>query len=71
MEESKSYPFKEQMTSVEKLTHIKNGKKVRSHLVHFPHYEVQGEVGNESIQVWLNDKQLQLLLNQLEKSMRV
>ena len=59
------------MTSVEKLTHIKNGKKVRSHLVHFPHYEVQSEVGNESIQVCLNDKQLKLLLNQLEKSMRV
>ena len=59
------------MTSVEKLTHIKNGKKVRSHLVHFPHYEVLGEVGNESIQVWLSDKQIQLLLNQLEKSMRV
>ena len=59
------------MTSVEKLTYIKNGKKVKSHLVHFPHYEVQGAVGNESIQVWLNDKQLQLLLNQLEKSMRI
>ena len=59
------------MTSVEKLIHVKNGKKVRSHLVHFPHYEVIGEIGNESIQVWLNDKQLQLLLNQLEKSMRV
>ena len=71
MEQSKSYPFKEQMTSVEKLTHIKNGKKVRSHLVHFPHYEVLGEVGNESIQVWLDDKQIQLLLDQLEKSVRV
>ena len=59
------------MTSVKKLTHIKGGKKVRSHLVHFPHYEVQGEIGNESIQVWLSDKQLQLLLNQLEKSIRV
>ena len=59
------------MTSVEKLTHINNGKKERVHLVHFPHYEVQGEIGNESIQVWLSDKQLQLLLNQLEKSMRV
>ena len=59
------------MTSVEKLTHIKNGKKERVHLVHFPHYEVQGEVGDESIQVWLTDKQLQLLLNQLEKSMRI
>ena len=59
------------MTSVEKLTYIKNGKKVSSHLVHFLHYEVQGEIGNESIQVWLNDKQLQLLLNQLEKSMRI
>ena len=33
------------MTSVEKLTHIKNGKKVSSHLVHVPHYEVQGEIG--------------------------
>ena len=59
------------MTSVEKLTHIKNGNKERVHLVPFPHYEVLGEVGNESIQVWLSDKQLQLLLNQLEKSMRV
>ena len=59
------------MTLVEKLTHIKNGKKVRSHFVHFPHYEVQGEGGNDSIQVWLNDKQIQLLLNQLEKSVRV
>ncbi len=59
------------MTSVEKLTHIKSGEKERVHLVHFPHYEVLGEIGNESIQVWLNDKQLQLLLNQLEKSMRV
>ena len=59
------------MTSVEERTHIKNGKKERVHLVHFPHYEVQGEIGNESIQVWLSDKQLQLLLNQLEKSMRV
>jgi hypothetical protein len=59
------------MTSVEKLTHIKSGKKVRSHLIHFPHYEVQGEAGNESIQVWLDDKQIQLLLNQLEKSMRI
>ena len=45
MEESKSYPFKKEMTSVEKLTHIKGGKKERSHLIHFPHYEVQGEVG--------------------------
>ena len=71
MEQSKSYPFKEQMTSVEKLTHIKNGKKERVHLVRFPHYEVQGEVGDESIQVWLTDKQLQFLLNQLEKSMRI
>ena len=71
MEQSKSYPSKEQMTSVEKLTHIKNGKKVMSHLVHFPHYEVQGEVGNDSIQVWLNDKQIQHLLNQLEKSIRI
>ena len=59
------------MTSVEKLTHIKNGKKVRSHLVHFPHYEVKGEIGNESIQVWLSDRQLRLLLNQPEKSVRV
>mgnify|MGYP001239762795 CR=1 FL=1 len=59
------------MTSVEKLTQIKNGKKERVHLVLFPHYEVQGEVGDESIQVWLTDKQLQLLLNQLEKSMRI
>ena len=59
------------MTSVEKLTHIKNGKKERVHLVRFPHYEVQGEIGNESIQVWLNDKQLQLLLNQLEKRIRI
>ena len=59
------------MTSVEKLTHIKGGKKERSHLIHFPHYEVQGEVGNESIQVWLTDKQVQLLLNQLEKSIRI
>ena len=59
------------MTSVEKLTHIKSGKKERVHLVLFPHYEVQGEIGNESIQVWLSDKQLQLLLTQLEKSMRV
>ena len=59
------------MTSVEKLTHIKNGKKERSRLIHFPHYEVQGEAGNESIQVWLDDKQIQLLLNQLEKSMRI
>ena len=59
------------MTSVEKLTHIKSGKKERVHLIHFPHYEVQGEIGNESIQVWISDKQLQLLLNQLEKSMRV
>ena len=59
------------MTLVEKLTHIKNGKKERVHLVRFPHYEVQGEVGDESIQVWLTDKQLQLLLNQLEKSMRI
>ena len=59
------------MTSVEKLTHIKNGKKVSSHLVHFLHYEAQGEVGNDSIQFWLSDKQLQLLLNQLEKSMRI
>ena len=59
------------MTLVEKLTHIKNGKKERVHLVRFPHYEVLGVIGNESIQVWLNDKQLQLLLNQLEKSMRV
>ena len=56
MEQSKSYPFKEETTSVEKLTHIKDGKKVRSHLVHFPRYEVQGEVGNESTQVWLDDK---------------
>ena len=45
MEQSKSYPLEEQMTSVEKLTHIKNGKKVSSHLVHLPHYEVQGEIG--------------------------
>ena len=59
------------MTSVEKLTHIKDGKEVRSHLVKFPHYEVQGEIGNESIQVWLSDKQLQLLLNQREKGIRV
>ena len=59
------------MTSVEKLTHIKNWKKVRSHLVHFPHYEVQSGIGNESIQIWLSDKQLQLLLNQLEKSIRI
>ena len=59
------------MTSVEKLTQIKNGKKGRVHLVLFPHYEVQGEVGDQSIQVWLTDKQLQLLLNQLEKSMRI
>ena len=59
------------MTSVEKLTQIKNGKKERVHLVLFPHYEVQGEVGDQSIQVWLTDKQLQLLLNQLEKSMRI
>ena len=51
------------MTSVEKTIHTKQGKKERVHLVHFPHYEVQGEIGNESIQVWLNDKQLQLLLN--------
>ena len=46
------------MTSVEKLTYIKDGRKVRSHLVHFPHYEVQGEIGNESIQVWLDAKQI-------------
>ena len=59
------------MTSVGKITHIKNGKKVRSLLIHFPHYEVQGEIGNESIQVWLDDKQIQLLLDQLEKSVRV
>ena len=59
------------MTSAEKLTYIKGERKVRSHLVHFPHYEVQGEIGNESIQVWLSDKQLQLLLNQLERSIRV
>ena len=59
------------MTSVEKTIHTKHGKKERVHLVHFPHYEVQGEIGNESIQVWLSDKQLQILLNQLEKSMRV
>ena len=59
------------MTSAEKTIHTKHGKKERVHLVHFPHYEVQGEIGNESIQVWLSDKQLQLLLNQLEKSMRV
>ena len=37
------------MTSVEKLTHIKDGKKVRSHLVYFPHYEVQGEAKVASI----------------------
>ena len=59
------------MTSVEKTIHTKHGKKERVHLVLFPHYEVQGEVGDESIQVWLTDKQLQLLLNQLEKSMRI
>ena len=59
------------MTSVEKLTQIKNGKKERVHLVLFPHYEVLGEIDNESIQVWLSDKQLQLLLNQLEKSIRI
>ena len=59
------------MTSVEKTIHTKHGKKERVHLVNFPHYEVQGEIGNESIQVWLSDKQLQLLLNQLERSIRV
>ena len=71
MEQSKSYPLEEQMTSVEKTINTKHGKKERVHLVHFPHYEVQGEIGNESLQVWLSDKQLQLLLNQLERCMRV
>ena len=59
------------MTSVEKTIHTKYGKKERVHLVHFPHYEVQGEIGNKSIQAWLSDKQLQLLLNQLERRIRV
>ena len=59
------------MTLVEKTINTKHGKKGKVHLTHFPNYEVKGEIGNESIQVWLSDKQLQLLLNQLEKSVRV